>query len=44
MIALPNLAQSGAVLAAVKTALRAPSAVAPPLVGSVLTAAVRGAL
>jgi hypothetical protein len=39
----PNLAKSGAVLAAVKTASRAPSAVALPLVGPVLTAAARGA-
>ena len=41
MIALPNLAQSGAVLAAVKT--EPPPTVALPLVGSVLTAAARGA-
>jgi hypothetical protein len=41
MIALPNLAQSGAVLAAAKT--EPPPAVALPLVGPVLTAAARGA-
>jgi len=42
MIALPNLAQSGAVLATIKT--KPPPAVALPLVGPVLTAAARGAL
>jgi len=41
MIALLNLAQSGAVLAAVKT--EPPPTVALPLVGPVLTAAARGA-
>ena len=39
----PDPRQSGAVLAAVKTASRAPAAVALPLVGPVLTAAARGA-
>ena len=39
----PNLGERGAVLTAVKTASRAPSAVALPLVGPVLTAAARGA-
>ena len=39
----PDARQSGAVLAAVKTASRAPAAVALPLVGPVLTAAARGA-
>jgi hypothetical protein len=42
MIAPPNRAQSGAVLAAAKT--KPPPAVALPLVGPVLTAAARGAL
>ena len=40
----PNLTQSGAVLAAVKTASRAPAAVACAALRPVLTAAARGAL
>ena len=39
----PHLVQSGAVLAAVKTASRAPSAVASAALRPVLTAATRGA-
>jgi hypothetical protein len=40
----PNLAQSGAVLTALKTASRAPAAVACAALRPVLTAAARGAL
>jgi hypothetical protein len=44
MISRPNLTQSGAVLAALKTASRAPSAVACAALRPVLTAVARGTL